>query len=547
MSDPEKPSKLTLPPLECSCCECHEHHHEHSEHPIETKKQLPPTDLHEWQQSLLQARSGADLLDAMLRPHDAERLIAQMPVQDLQLCIHRIGLGDCTEIVECLSGDKLQSLMDLEVWDHDTPSLERLDPWLNALMQSGPHVLGTRLLALDWELLQWTIRRSVQVEVIEDPNEFEPPDAEHVLTPDGHMCIIFPESSERDLPVKIFLDWLMREDSALCTDLLLFSSAALDSNLEEEALHWRNGRLADEGYIDFYEALSIYAPPPQNPVTTDFKTRLYDDPSPAERWLVPQDELKALFSTLPHEEAERLEADLGHVVNLALSADRVELWDEKAVQEVLLRLRSGILLGLELSEPQPKADVLRQKPLAILFREAYAAVKAQTAPLLKCVKAGDFKGFSSNLDGLEQSHLLDLLESLTARHPSYNGRFPQSKAALQELSCAVELLCDLGQIAAHLKRPDNVGILMWLCSALACNLVGKEEISLKVEDLHKVQQAIQDPLAEQAAASWWQRQGGHSALAVPVLLKRLHEALDHIDPQTVDLRILPLHFDLETP
>ena len=55
-------------------------------------------------------------------------------------------------------------------------------------------------------VLTEVLKASVQVLVIEDPEDFDAPDVERVRTPDGALCICFPESAPRDLPIKIFLD-----------------------------------------------------------------------------------------------------------------------------------------------------------------------------------------------------------------------------------------------------------------------------------------------------------------------------------------------------
>ena len=95
---------------------------------------------------------------------------------------------------------------------------------------------------------------------MDEPEDFSPPDMEHVLSPDGTLCICFPDSAPRDLPIKIFLDWLAQTKPVYLANLLVHLPAALKSNLEEDAYRWRTGRMADRGYVDYYDALRIYVP-----------------------------------------------------------------------------------------------------------------------------------------------------------------------------------------------------------------------------------------------------------------------------------------------
>ncbi|MEZ4465603.1 MAG: DUF6178 family protein [bacterium] len=332
------------------------------------------------------ARSGSELLDAFISPADAPHLVPMLPVEDLHRAIHRIGLEDAVDILAMASGEQVQGLLDTEIWEGDELSSDRADPWLQALMAAGPDVLGRRLIDLDDELLNWLMRRSVQVIVVEEPDDFDPPDVEHVLTPDGRICICFPDPGERDLPVKIFMDWLMRTAPVYCIDLLIGSSAALDSSLQEDALRWRSGRLADRGYVDFYDALAIYAPPPAAPATpaaTD------DGPAPR-HWLAslvdPEARLAAALERVAPDAAERLIAQLGYAANMALSADRREPWDLDGQAETLQRLRAGIVLGLDAlggagADPAADAELLLRLGPSVVFRNGYARMLAAAEPL----------------------------------------------------------------------------------------------------------------------------------------------------------------------
>ena len=58
-------------------------------------------------------------------------------------------------------------------------------------MTAGPDVLGRHLLAQDDSLLNLLVQASIHVIVVEEPEDFEPPDDEHVLTPDGRCAFAF--------------------------------------------------------------------------------------------------------------------------------------------------------------------------------------------------------------------------------------------------------------------------------------------------------------------------------------------------------------------
>ena len=306
----------------------------------------------------------------------------------------------------------------------DQLKIERLDPWLRTLMRAGPDVLGPRILNLDDSMITQILKSSVDVIVVEDPDSFDPPDVEHVRTPDGQLCICFPRSEVRDLPVKIFLDWLMRTNPAYCINLLVFSTASLSSTLQEDSYRWRQARMADRGYVDYYDALSIYVPlsadmanlastPPEHPETT------------GGHWLSPSivghERLKNAFNQLSDDERSNFQARLALAANMALSADRVELWDEARFAETLLRVRSCLVLGLDAiggeQDALNDAKLLRTVQTTALIRIGYGRILDSVSSIHTAVKHQYLVGPASSTDGVDIAHLRRWSDALTRRHP----------------------------------------------------------------------------------------------------------------------------------
>ena len=186
------------------------------------------------------------------------------------------------------------------------------------------------------------------------------PDEEHVVTPDGTLCVCFPESAPRDLPLKIFLDWLMRTNPLLATNYLIHLPAALKSNLEEDAYRWRSGRMADRGYIDYYDALKIYVPASEAELRTAESVSDIDTPVTG-HWMVTfQANDRSKLHWLRSIRSDRCRSVvLAVAMNMALSADRVELWDEEHQEEIITRVQAGLVLALHVvngATSTPDAD-----------------------------------------------------------------------------------------------------------------------------------------------------------------------------------------------
>lgn len=514
---------------------------------------MPPTEFNGWRATLARARSGQALLDALIEPHDAARLVQALPVDDLHTYIHRIGLADADGVLALASGEQVRGLLDTDIWTRDALSLDRLDPWLTALMRAGPEVLVARLLDLDDGLLNWLVRRSVRTEVIEDPETFEAPDEEHVVSPDGRLCVVFPESATRDLPIKIFLDAMMRDDPALCVNLLVMAQAALDSNLEEDAYRWRTGRMADRGYVDYYEALAIYTAPRPDQVR-DARQALPEGAPPVERWLVPvmapEARLAEAFTALDPEALDVVQGALGYVANMALSADRVEAWDEEAGAETLGRLRAGLVLGLDLlagpdADRRRDAQVLAETALAIIFRTGYGRMVEAARPLRKAAEAGLLAGTDGRLGGVDLPALAPWAEALGGRHPQTPDGPPTRGEALDAMRHHGALLAELGRVAGP-ERPRAVGVGAWLATWMARDLVGLDGPGAlppeKLADAHRALFAdgAMRADARDAAADWWRRAGGADPFALVALIEAVEEAMAALDPADLEPRFLSL-------
>src|SRR5205085_2914522 len=65
-----------------------------------------------------------------------------------------------------------------------------------------------------------------------------------------------PSSSARAV-IRI-IDALYRTDLDLARRILVGARAEMDSELEETAYRWRQGRMEDLGFADYYQALEVY-------------------------------------------------------------------------------------------------------------------------------------------------------------------------------------------------------------------------------------------------------------------------------------------------
>ncbi len=502
-----------------------------------------------WRAQLDRTKSGAKLLDTLISPRNARALVRALPSDDLHSMIRRIGLGDCSELLALASGEQFRDILDGEVWVGDQLSIERADAWMEALVQAGHDVLVQRVMALDDEVINWLVRRTVRVVVVEDPDGFEPEDYEHVVTPDNRLCVYFPDSAPRDLPVKLLLDGLMRMNTTYCVDLLIHAEAALDANLQEAAYRWRCARMADRGYVDYYEALAVYTRPRAD-VSKGQVTVTGYVPT---RWMVPLVEpevrLGDAVATLDGESLERVQASLGYVANMALSADRIEPWDIEAQDSVLRRVRAGLVLGLEQlagpeSNPERDGQILAEHSLTTIFRTGYGRMLDAVAPLVKVRSA--LRIGPDPVGAVDLAALRPWAEALTGRHPArLDGRPLTSAADLADARTAAETLATLCRAAAPDRHVER-GLGQSLLTALVRDLLGIEGHGPlpgdRIVDAHRalfVDGAVR-PEAVEAAHAWWGRRDGGGTRGLETLLAAAADAMAQVAEDHLEPRFLPL-------
>ena len=598
-------------------------------------QQFLPTGFEQWR-SELDYLSGMKLLEAITEPANAAACVQTLPIEDLHRYLYEIGLEDAEAVLALANGEQVRALIDIEAWDRAELLPKRLDAWLFALLRAGKETLYQRVLDLDDSLLSWIVKNNAYAFVIDDPDDFDPPAAEHFLTPDRRLCVVFPRSVDhlmdlnptaqgtsaesisaaydpndpkgglikaqeapleggaKDIPARVFIDMLMQEQPELCIHLLLASTAALDTQLNEDAYRWRAARMADLGFIDYYEAREIYTPPPHDWRRTLPPERISDETPPAKTWLAiivaTHLRLDRAFGALSWDDALTVAEQLGYVANMTLSADRVPLWDRDRQSQTLRRLQAGLTIALELlngefASPEEDAQTLSQHHINHLFRLGYEKMIEAARPVWRveaALRRGDDP--TGALEGLP--HLKTWAEGLLGEHPE--GRSESGGLTpLQSLSdCQVAregglIVEELVKVSSplysalleevvdassegSLSHRGGVAIGPLLLSSFFferveslpqatprplrldeamkfhqyCFPSADEQSSIDEEDA-----LIYAPLRDQVKTEiveWWQSHGGTSKTAPLALLRELREQVASVKPEELDLRFTSL-------
>ncbi|BDG06150.1 DUF6178 family protein [Anaeromyxobacter oryzae] len=346
-------------------------------------KSLAPSELAQARSALAQAH-GRKRLDVILGARDPQALVRALPADELYFTIRDIGLGDAAVLAQLASPEQFKIFLDLDAWTADGFAPRKALPWLRAARAGAyrdPKASARwtrKLQALDLEVLFLLFRDALRIHDLEqDPDpEFE--SDRFMRTPEGKFVVEFVVEGTEYAAVRGLVDDLYAEDPFRASRLLSAIRWEAPSELEETALRWRTGRLADLGFPTMEEALSWFARPPRTPAA-------HAPGAPARppgfflATLATGALLDGAAAALPPEERDVLDQEIVAAANAVLVADQVDVADLEAVRDAFERARALLELGLEQlagRDPARAAEVLGATPVKRIFQEGFGRVLA---------------------------------------------------------------------------------------------------------------------------------------------------------------------------
>jgi hypothetical protein len=347
--------------------------------------------LSRWRALVARSRQPRKRLEALLGDPAAAAIVPQLDVEELYYLVRSVGPEDAIDLLRLASPEQIRGCLDFDVWDRDRVRPARALAWLHLLEELDPPRLAAAVRGLDDELIAITIGRHA---VVHDRTLDEAPDP-HIRhpvwpSPDGTFLVeLVTSHAEAARTLERVLDKLYKGDPDLARRVLQDAKWGVDAEMEEEAYRWRSARMADLGFVDYYEALEVYrwidpakvkldAPPPGPSVVDAGEPESLPLPLGD-----PMGEDSFLGRVLATIDDPRLLGTLApalvSLVNRVLSADRIDPADVDTVRTVAARARDTLSLGLEYlagDEIGRARGVLATAPLILVFRVGYALTAA---------------------------------------------------------------------------------------------------------------------------------------------------------------------------
>ncbi len=334
----------------------------------------------------LAAPRGVRKIDALLSADDANAAVAVLSPNEIYELVHEVGFEDAADLIALATPEQIQGCLDLDGWNKDDLEISALEPWLGALIETGFENVGQIWGKLDAELRALILQRQVKiydVSLEEEPperpeDEDEPP---IMTTPDRFFLLELLGDDDSQRLVMRLVEDLYRSDPDLARHTIMSARSEPPAELEEMAYRWRSGRLADLGYVDFYDALDLFRPleADQVKIGEGSQDRPIEEASPVS--LVVAEEVlgrsflaRAISSVDDPDEAQRLEAALMILVNKVLAAGRAKPGQPEVVRRGALYATATVSLGLETvtrGDLGRARDALGSIGLSRMFRVGY--------------------------------------------------------------------------------------------------------------------------------------------------------------------------------
>jgi hypothetical protein len=304
--------------------------------------------------------------------------------------------------------EQLSSLLDLDGWVRDRIDIRRARVWLHAIAEYAPAdkprgTLADLVYAMDPEL--WTVALAAGTVVVEiapdDGNALDDVAAQLGSlrtweTPDGFFVVGVPDD-ELGLRTLQTIHRIYEDDLDEGRKLCLSIQSLMPSQAEEELLRFRNGRLADLGFVEWEEAAKLLRPLDHRVAAEHAAvdvTHLQGTTEGLEhsvRWSGPE-LLRRVMLRLPLAEQGVRAREFLLLVNEVGSAQRFDPGDETFQTRSIDQLQSTLSLGLELlGRVTPRgleveaflAERVSTIGLRLVFRVGYGALdKVRAAALL---------------------------------------------------------------------------------------------------------------------------------------------------------------------
>src|SRR5881628_2774741 len=199
-------------------------------------------------------------LDEFLARPDAAQTVKAASFEEIFFTVKHVGLADSLDLLPLVSGKQIRGFIDLDCWRKDTFVRKPFMEWIAAFIQAGPEETMKAISGIDDTVVSLFLKDLIHVYEIDrdDP----PTGTQLIFTPDNRFGVEPLEQGEPTTIGMLILDALFKYNPTLGSQILTRVRYTTRIELEELAYENKNRRMEMHGFVDYYDAMSIYATPP---------------------------------------------------------------------------------------------------------------------------------------------------------------------------------------------------------------------------------------------------------------------------------------------
>src|SRR5215469_8333237 len=326
-------------------------------------------------------------LDEFLARPDAAHVVRSASFEEVFFTIKHVGLADSLDLLPLISGKQIRGFIDLDCWRKDTFVRKPFMEWITAVTQAGAEETMKAISGIDDTVAALFLKDLIHVYEIDrdDP----PTGTQLIFTPDNRFGVEPLEQGEPTTIGMLILDALFKYNPPLGTQILTKVRYTTRTELEEVAYDNKNRRLEMHGFVDYYDAMSIYATAPSNkPEAVADRDRQTEtipgEENPGSLPAVFAGSLlggaflmKAFGQITDPEESDRFAQELTALGNRILSANLVNLGELEGIRPALEEMRDFLTIGLEHltgGQPESAPQALRKTYIQTIFKIGFDQV-----------------------------------------------------------------------------------------------------------------------------------------------------------------------------
>uniref|UniRef100_A0A7V5XF15 Uncharacterized protein n=1 Tax=Thermodesulfobacterium geofontis TaxID=1295609 RepID=A0A7V5XF15_9BACT len=341
-----------------------------------------------------------------------EGVVKNLPPQELFLTLKASSLDLAVELLSYAKGSQIQFMFDIDAWYKDRIKAERVASWIILLFNAGEDKVLEWLRIVDWDFLIAILQKFIKV--YKKPDDMELIEAMDFLPPytlDDFYFIEFKVPS-LEFYFRRIIEILREEMPDTYFALMESVIWEIPAEVEERAYRWRNGRLADEGIPEYFEALDIYSYVPLKSLRKiDPKYLPVREESQPSINIMVYTGLEELFIFKVFEilddlsQIERIKRELAWIANKVIIVDNVIIDEIEQIKKSLDKVWGSLNIGLEyisMGNLEIAKKILEEHFLEDIFRVSQNVLKELRKFALNLTKNKDFD--SSIFNYLDQPY-----------------------------------------------------------------------------------------------------------------------------------------------